>query len=224
MKAKAARAKVDPDATIAAMASMVRALYVASYRFDKLAREGVESDWGDRPIARWDGGDSGTGTHTPVWPVIARLCLDRQLDPASFIEAQFAGAEKAPWPNQMTGEHAVAKYRRSVGLIQTRIRLSLPNQERSYRLEAQCRAVESDGELTLDQARELVLRDSSFGLSAIFRYCAAVRDRGAALAALFRDAALFQYIFQRAAYDSTWGAMIPEDLRSEADALLKSFG
>lgn len=211
-------APAGPDKLVESMARTIRQLFVVHYRTYKYSVEGVESDWGSRPIAKWDGGDSDTATHQPVWPQVARRCLDEEIDPAGFVAAQFINRDpnhKPPMPNALLGAAALKNYRSFAEKAPHRLREALAANDSAFKMEVRWR--EMDRGLALDDAARSVLRDRSFGASPIYRFCLACKTGEAAIAAQFLDGALQQYVFQRHAYDATWGEFIPAALRQAAD-------
>jgi hypothetical protein len=203
---------------LADTAALVRCAYVTCYRETKLATTGAESDWGVRPIARWDGGDTDTATYQPIWPRIAQQCLDNQAEPVAFVQAQFASAPGAlPTPQHLLGPVSLQCYRDMAAKLGKRMQVAHRTQLDIFRFEVKWRVLRGGAETNAARA---VLRDQSIGLSGLFRYCAATAAGDAEIADLWRDAALAQYVFQRGAYDATWGEFIPAALRADAEALL----
>ncbi len=213
--------KAERDALVASMALMVRVIYVACRRTATLAREGVSSTWGDAAMPRWDGGETATATYTPVWPKIAKLCIKHQAEPGVYVKAQFDEIKvRIPWPSDLLGESAIARYTAFAGRNYARLREALLNQSRDFDNQAHWLCIEARHGITLDEAASRVLRDTSFGITPLFRHCVASRFHAIAIAERFRDAALLQYVFQRKDYDNAWGDTIPQSLRDDADEFL----
>mgnify|MGYP001307789310 CR=1 FL=1 len=70
---------------------------------------------------------------------------------------------------------------------------------------------------TPEQILSSVLWQDTLQLSALFRYAVAHETGLRAVLDTYRHTAYLQYLFARAAYDATWGEMIPADLRDQAD-------
>jgi hypothetical protein len=207
------------EAMIAVMARMIRRLFVGCYRAGKMAREGVASEWGARHIPHWDGGDTEHGYRKPVWPRIAALCLDELMEPAVFVQAQFERAgEDLPYPDHLLRESARLNYRTHVKEAAARLRELLVIERRNFRHEARWRAL--DRGMDPNEAARSALRDTTFDVSPLFRYSTAAGCGDAETAALFYEAALQQYAFQRDVYDAEWRDAIDDRLRAGADAFL----
>lgn len=210
-------------AAVDATAAAIRRLYFACWRMEALRREGVESAWGSKRVPMYDGGDTDSGTYTPIWPRIARLCLAEQAEPAAFVRAQFAGRRgPPPQPNALLGPDAVARWRASIPRAEDDARTALAVQRRTFVVEAKWRVVASGHAFDDAEAGRRVLVDRNVALSGLFRHCMATRAVAPAIAAEFAGPALSQYLFQRDAYDRAWDGWIPGPLRAAAAALVKA--
>ncbi len=207
-------------ARLAATAAQIRKLFVACFRNAKLHREGVASDWGARHMPKWDGGDGDTASYEPIWPKVARVCLEGQMDPGAFVSSQFdrtgKGSERIPLPNILLGERAVDRYQTHQAGAVERLRRALNVQMIAFSEETKSR--EHERNLSTTAAAETVLRDRTFDLSGIFRYCLAVKGKAPVAAEKFFDSAVQEYVFQRRAYDAAWGDLIPDALKTAAAA------
>jgi hypothetical protein len=209
----------DRDAMIASLAGAIRELFVANYRAAKLATTGVATDWGSRHMARWDGGEGDTGTFESTWARAAALCLDREMEIGAFVKAQFVnlGAD-VPFPNRLLGEAAVDRYRLLEQKAPEDLRAARRVQQNVFTYQIHWRRKQRQ----LDEVDSIrsVLVDGSVGLSNLFRHCSAAHHLHADIADMFRDAAFRQYLFQRRAYDLSWGDFIPAALREDAASFL----
>lgn len=209
------------DTVIESLAALLRRLFVVAYRSAKYNADGRESDWGSRHMPRWDGGDDDNGTYTAIWPKAAKLCLAEQMDPGTFVSAQFAaGRGSIPSPAHLTGPNAVARYVRVSASVPLTLRQALASQMSLLKEETAWRQLQR--EVSQHVAARSVLCDRNLDLSGLFRYVIAVKAGQVDIADRYRDAALQQYVLQREAYDQTWASMIPEDLRNYACEFIKS--
>ena len=201
------------------LARLIRALYFGHYRNERLRRDGVRSNFGDEHVVRYDGGADDSGTFRPIWPKIAAFCVAHELEPELHVKAQFAAdPRRLPRPNMLLGERALKNYERASRVQAREIAQALEIQQRDLLYDAKWKVIQSRDEIGLDRAVQLVLRDRTTGYSGLFRYCFALRAGDVETAAMFRDAALRQYIFLRSLYDRHWAEWIPVSLRDEAAA------
>jgi len=198
------------------LASRIRDIYIAEVdRWN--SRQGRRSRY--RPGPKWDGGrDSGGRHHKAVWPKIAEFVLNRELDEARFIRAQFEKAAYQPQPNQLTNERAVGQYLDSVRQLPGELERALLIQGRSAVVAFETLRATSQWHDNLVWA--YVLSDLRNELTALFRFCVAASVGLPHVQLLFHDAALAEYLRHRVVYDRIWGEHIPESLRVEAAAIL----
>jgi hypothetical protein len=213
---------LDPESVVSSLAVHVRRLFVVHYQNAK----GGGSTWGNRPMARWDGGEDSAGrVHQPVWPKIARHLAAHQIDPAAFIEAQFLGrkgGDDVPLPNILLSQSAMAKFHAQPP--ESSRQLVLAWRAQMQHLEVAAGERESFYHESPAVAAYYVLASPLSELSGLFRYCIARQADNGNLRAMFHDAALQQYVFRRHAYDQAWPEQIPPDLGVLADAFLTQVG
>jgi|JI10StandDraft_1071094.scaffolds.fasta_scaffold21844_4 hypothetical protein len=209
--------------TYHATAKLLRRLYCMQYRQTKPS----SSDYGEHPIARWDGGiDSAGKVFKPVWPKLAELVVDGQLDPYAFIRRGFAvyrTKATPPTPSQLQSEAVLSEYRRYKATIVADLR--------DY-WDREC--------LELDMRRRVLLATISnvsehaatitalldtptpTGDAAMFRYVAAAIMGCDRVCEFCHTQALLAYSNQKIDYDAAWGEKIPATLRTEADEYRRS--
>ncbi len=203
-----------------ALAATVRAIYVANYRLAHRRINGVATMWGDQPIVKWDGGDSDTGFHKPIWPKIAAVCLRAQIAPEQFIASQFVDCDTLPRPNHLLSDAAMERYREYAAFRGDEVAEALASQKQILGIKA--RQLADLLGLKINQAIESTLQSELVALSGLFRYCFAVSWRRDAIAVRYRESALRQYVFERAAYDASWGDFIPSELVASAEELARA--
>ena len=90
-----------------------RAAYVQARKEFEQRLTGLESFWGDSPIACWDGGDgsnSPTGRASkPIWPRFVHLAVANEIPITALISARFsfASGARAPEPPDCLSQAAV---------------------------------------------------------------------------------------------------------------------
>lgn len=195
------------------IADEVRRVYIMQCRIKK-----GDPDYGRHNMERWDGGrDSNGRRHNPIWPKIAANIATYEADPFDFIVAQFwQVSTRVPLPNMMIGQEALARYQ----TYQEHCGKSLAQQ-----LDYELMLVQAELVPLMRAGREYVravryaVSASFTKISTLLRYCIMVQEGQQDLAAVYHDRALFQYTFQKAAYDSAWGSRIPELLKEEGETL-----
>lgn len=196
----------------------VRALYVQERRLFEERQTGVRSRYGDRRMARWDGGvDSRTGRHyRMIWGRIFDYCVSHGYSVAEFIKAQFRDVKIVPQPNQLYGQGATARYaavcsNRAADI--TELRQSLELQQQKFRVAVS--HVQMLRRFSTDAAcRQVLLYDNS--LSRLFRYSIGVQAGDRVVQEAMHDGALLMYLVRRSEYREAWGDFIPAVLEQEA--------
>lgn len=211
------RAPPAPPPTVERVAEVIRQIYVAEYRRFRPSA----TNYGQEPIATWDGGDDRWGkTHTAIWPKIARLVVHRQLDPFVFIQIQFAKSVggNPPPPTFLMGELALQRYQDYTRFLPDMLKREFARQ--ASQLQLRIKELAFHGLNELQCAATAIVDTCHVDATSLFRYCMAVGAGLEQIAARFRDEALYQYAFQKDYYDSAWDvAVIPEVLRQDAAVL-----
>jgi hypothetical protein len=213
----------ERQAHVAAMARMIRQLFVFRVRGEMAARTGKADTWGDSHVFSRDGGRDRRGkVHASIWEQIARSCLEHRLDPTALVETHFETnfvLMGLPRPGALLGAAALRRYRdydQDCGW-----RMGLAWNAQMQHLEVEAGARESLYRESPEVAAFYILASPLAELSGLFRYCVAWQADNAALRAMFRWSALEHYISKRYAYDRGWGDWIPSELRAEADAFFE---
>lgn len=205
------------------VAALVRALYCAEYR----RMSPAAANYGEVRIPRWDGGeDPNTGrVYQPVWPKIATFLMTRNIEPGAYIAVQFAHRRglTPPAPNTLISANAIQRW-------EAHAKLELPILTGEWRrqqtaLEMRLRELrQTHPQASEQQILVTAIHDQHVvDVSALFRYCAAMHYGLPQVAERYAAAALNQYLMQRRQYDAVAGAAIPDVLKQEAAAVLRSF-
>lgn len=179
-----------------------------------------------KPGPRLDGGIDAHGSKfKPVWPDLANYILSNNLDPVTFIKAQFANCRGKPplSPLMLKSSSAIKRYqsyRGSKGIEQT-LRIAKDGQVRqAYEAIETSKALYGPG-VTSYRA---VIMDTNIPLSALFRYSLAHSCGAYDLAEIWFDLALSQYVYDSKAYDAVWGELIPSQLKEAGKRLIAQGG
>jgi hypothetical protein len=209
------------DDYLMSLAGLIRTIFVANYRRTMIALTGTHSTWGEKPMAKWDGGTNDEGTFQPIWPKVASLCLEYDLDPVSFVTAQFRTNSRPPSPNVLLSPTAITRYEHALETQAEELRRKLMIYDRVF---AQ-KAFELEHLLGCNKATaaRAAIRNMDADLSPLYRYSRCMRARDEESASRFHDAALIQYLCRHNAYDEFWGDLIPAILRDEAQRFLARF-
>lgn len=202
-----------------AEAARARDLYCRQVRLWKLRQEGVESDYGARPIAAWDGGQDSAGRqHRPVWARLAAFCQRAEVDLANYLYACFRWSfHHPPSPYQLMTEAFLARYHAQGGdrLAVTDLTVALRTQHQVYASAVALRSARLERGWTMLQVIHDVLLDRDLEMSALYRYCVAATDwhpEHRAILEEFEDEARAQYERQPAVYLRAWGSFLPPGL------------
>lgn len=189
-------------------AALVRQTYIDCYCRHRSESTGVPCKYNSGP--RWDGGTDGRGRrYQPIWPRIVEYAQKNGVaDLEAFVRAQFelpAGLPP-PYPTTFLAPTALARYRQFLPSMRRRIRTTFAMQ-----LSEASRLYQSAMALYGNHPRAVlsVLLSSGTSISALFRFCLAVREELYDEAAVWADAAAEQYHRDRTSYDAIWGDFLP---------------
>lgn len=176
------------------------------------------------PGANWDGGTSRFGRQTkPIWPRVARFIIRHGLDPVAFIRSQFwhTPKDRPPQPTDLMSEAALEKWQVYERGIEKSLSSQLSYEITSIRSEML--PLQEGLNWSHDRALKFALYNvKTVVASPLVRYCLAVEYGMDEVAEHFHDRALFQYAFQKDAYDAAWPqGSIPEALVREGRALVE---
>lgn len=212
-------APVSGAVSVAQLAQVVRAIYIACHR----ERTG-SSDYGDKPMPQWDGGETRFGVQRrSAWTPLVRFILQHNLDPVAYIRAQFwAHPERQPpSPVSILTANSLVRYQEYAEQVPGQLRRA----HRTNLLSVNGHVEALINELNWVPQRAIryaLLETTAVVATGLFRYAMAV-DRGITdVAQQFRDHALLQYMLQKQAYDDGWKGLepsIPPELFAEATRL-----
>lgn len=196
----------------------IRSMWCEEMRNFELKNTGKVSGWGNKEIPRWDGGETAAGVFCkPVWPEIARLCVDQQLEPHTLIRAIFHNVMvKPPYPNMATGNYALEKYRQynSSGTVlenKTKIQYEFDSQKSS--IIANVRSLIDYHKYDERTAWRIATVSQKVPLSPLFRYCVSANQQWDDISCKYKDAAIRQYRQMSNLYNEVWGEWIPKTLK-----------
>lgn len=186
-----------------------------------MEHEMKHTNWGARPIPKYDGGEDVHGRqHQNIWRKIAVFVIKHNLNPTRYVQAQFnIRVSKPIEPTQLLTEYSLSLYEAQESISEKEIARLFEMQKEQVLVECDklrpCRARGwSDKDIT-----RAVLGNQLIPLSALFRYCIAKKEGYDDLAEEYKVEALTQYLAYPDAYDRIWGEWIPSDFRSEARQL-----
>lgn len=201
-----------------ALSKQLRTFYVLAFREHELRKRGVLSDYGSRPIARYDGGKDSAGyTFKPLWPKVAEFVLANGLDGQTLVNAVFRSWDetKPPPPNLLLSRRVLSDYAAYAEFERHELANLLNSYQVRFQTEVYVRQKQTGRDT--EAAAAAVIEDGLCSFSPLFRYCMAEAAGHARLAAKFHDSAFQQYLLRRTGYDQTWGDVIPAQLRTEAE-------
>jgi hypothetical protein len=195
----------------------VRAFYASQNVFDY-------QTYGDRELPQYDGGTTRAGrNYKPLWPKLAKLILDKQLDVRDYVRATFRSWEgqKHPAPNYLLSAAAMERYEdyKSTHPLGRGTEVARELKINADLATTRIEMVKVMQNVDEHQAQIKTILDPFTELSALFRLCMAVNGGHDNLVPELVNEALAQYISNRDAYDDTWESFIPDLLRQRADDL-----
>lgn len=167
---------------------------------------------------------SGKVIETP-WKKIARFVAEHQISQMrAFVHAQFRnryGRTIAPTPMQCYGPVSLQIWTefcdsQQVASDAEMLRCALAPQKAAYFNE---KFEQRSNDPTLpskEVKRRALFMEASTSMSALFRYCTAVKVELPEVAEFYYHRALMQYLVARDAYNVAWGTLIPGELREAA--------
>lgn len=196
---------------------LVRSEFVYAMQRWLMTRTGRPSDYGKRPLPRWDTRQISTS----YWMRIGRLCLDRRISPRRLVSALFHNwsSTRQPMPNMLLSDAvitaardsdktAIKEKRDELGLQFTQLAALVAERVRLYAL--------SEHDATL-----AVLRNDTVPLSALFRYCVAVRLNERAIHRHYLRAAALQFRLNDEVLTEAWKDLLTADMRTELQLQLQ---
>jgi hypothetical protein len=223
-RAKAGRLGHDELARLRKLhpiADKVRTFYIMSYRQHVENRDGTRCTYGMYRLDRWDGGYDEKGKWCePTWIRIVEFALEHKVNPISLVRETFAAwkSKFPPYPNQFATPSALLRVR-TVERTYDRFAEDLALSDQTFRAAAS--SYHLHGGMSLDAAVTRVLNEPTNGLTPLYRYCMAARGGLDSVAARYAEQAFIDYILDKPAYDATWGDLITETLRQQAEDFLR---
>ncbi len=212
-------ARQDAERLAVEVGERIRQVYIEERRAAERLRTGVDRPY--YPGQRWDGDrvrKAGERTRKAIWPGLAEFFIANGLDPDAYVRQCFRYCRtlgRALMPNQLTGEWLLAAHREWEKEYGREIAVAFDFQKNYAR--SRLTADAELGEFTREQLWRLMLYDDKAPLSALFRYCLAVGEGFAEVAAHYREAALRDYLLAPEEYDRQWPGWIPPELVYRAD-------
>lgn len=211
---------------LAALAAEARAVYMTERNNWHRTREGRVTCYGAEPITAYDGGETATGRRlTAVWPRLVNFALKHGIDLRVYIREQFqVRSARPPEPNELLSERTVQAHKAASQSVRGPEELARIFAFQRERLLAEfdkmwiCKVRHG---WTDQQVHRAALTSGALQLSALFRYCVAVKYGYQDLAEEFFDRALMQYMGRQKEYDLVWGSdWLPPALSEAARVML----
>ena len=207
----------------AELASLLKEAYVAARSLFETRCAGVPRDY--RPSPKWDGEEAFEDNPeiTPresTWERMAAKLVGLKVDPVDLVQRLFddlAPGERPILPNQLASGSLLSRYGRLVSESVPDIELALKSQLEVFITAFRC----SDDVGTEQDVWVGVLLDEGLSLSALFRYCLALRHaedslvpatRFERVAEHYEVPANEQYMRNRDVYDKAWVKILPPSL------------
>lgn len=196
---------------------LVRQEFVYAMQRWLVARTGRPSDYGKHPLPRWDT----TSIGTSYWMRIARLCLDRRISPRRLVSALFQNwsSTRQPMPNMLLSEHVVTAARDNdkAAIKEKQQELQLQFSQLASLVAERVRLhAMSEYDATL-----AVLRNETLPLSALFRYCVAVRLNDRTIYRHYLRTAALQFRLNDEVFTEAWKDLLTADMRAELQLQLQ---
>lgn len=199
----------SPHAIREELSALLRQAYIDERKNWHRGRGGEVENY--RPSNKWN----------DVWPRMADFFLKHQIENyRAFIHVQFTkhgNLSCCPTPKACYGPAALRrweKYKPNKRTIEMALRLQ------SIKLQEELQKYTNwQKDWTQRQVETMVLYDHDNGLTALFRYCGAVKIERDDIADVYHYAALLQYLFGQEIYNEVWGDLIPQSLKDEARRL-----
>ena len=203
------------------LAQEIRSVYITARRRHEERRTGRPSNY--LPGNWWDGGRTRRSgvKRKNYWLALAKQFQEKGIDPAAFIDFVFSQwsvnwahkrQDYAPQPNILgskSWQEKFLEYRKS-GTSEERCRRAFKAQQAAAK-----QAILKYESYDLYEDEQAVLRavlcDSSLSLSALFRYCFAVKAGQGDVAAFYHTAAKKQFAKSPEVYLEQWGDWLPEE-------------
>ena len=208
---------------LARLANDIRTAYVCERRFFVLRTKGVRDDFGERPVARWDGGTDSYGRkHQAVWPKLALFFLNKNVDFVCAVKAMFETTKGGPppTPDKLTQEWVLAAAARWKEKKAKELELSWAfDKETTAGWINRLARENPDTDIKLIWRKAIILPET--GVSAIGRYCLAKAVGDDKVASFYFDEAFSYYCRLADVYDKVFGDAIPAEMKQRLKELVK---
>lgn len=203
----------------------VRAWWIQEVRTAERQRQGYSYY---KVGAWWDGGVVNGQERSNIWQLAAKVFLRETLPFFEYISF-VVNRGKHPRPNHLLSRQLISEFRRSItpySVVTTTVDLRSLLQSQLAATQTQVRALcqaNADGKFeevfTAAALRDMVIADTTTGLTPLFRYCLATREGANRLAERYRRDAIVQYLGHPEAYAKAWGEWIPGELALQANTV-----
>ena len=216
---EAREADIGNDRDLYGMADAVRTYYILEHRRHVESRQGGgPCTYGMRPLPRWDGGTDADGRiyGRPIWFKIVSYALTNTVSPILLVRGTFRAwtSPHPPWPNQFANPLSLQRARM---LTDPPVVFGENLKMEDHRFKAATTVHQLYDKMDVDAAARRTLHDPTAELTPLYRYCVGRLGGADDVAERFEQAAFQMYVFDRDAYDASWGDRIPPELREAAD-------
>jgi len=200
----------DNEEAEAKIAEKLRELYIIRRNMHASVMRESMGEPSETLHPKWDGGrDSRHVLHKPIWPKLAKIAIERSLDPSQWIDALFANAfafDHVPWPSDLTNKEVLKEasqwgVRTAEGAVHS-VRTELINLDKS------CFLLRTFG--VAGDVGRVAASDPRTDASPLVRYAFAVERGYLDLAAGFEAQALAQFSAAPQAYKDALGKRLPQ--------------
>ena len=209
---------IDANVHAVPLEARLRNAYIRQRRALIWQRERRVEEVGNDYVPSWDGGvDTYMKNHRSAWPRIAAAmeavdCYDAE----GYMAAQFFGARRVPTPQQLSGQDAMAKYRRYVNTSDRILGDDLTAERLAFEV-----AVNVTKEwMPASEIREIwahVLCNTAWDLSPLFRYCVSVAETFDDIAKRWEYVAYEQLTSDPVGYLRCWQKILPPAMLEHAN-------
>lgn len=177
------------------LSNRIREAYCRAYRYFN-----GNDDYGLKEMPYWDGGQTKGRNRKNIWDGIARFLKKNGItDVERFVKAQFAVlTDKRIYPTYLLSKHACKNYSDYSIYADRELEMLLRTDLVNYKEQFQSR-----------KNNEQILKDTSNGISPLFRYILAKSINNDDLAKIFYEPARIQLLLDPYGYLRVWGKVLP---------------
>jgi hypothetical protein len=200
------------------LADRVRTYYILEHRRYVEAQGGGPCTYGMRPLPRWDGGVDADGRvyERPIWLDIVSYALTNKVNPIVLVRGTFLAwnSPKPPDPNQFANPLGL---RRALLITDPPTVLLHNLKMQDYLFKGATTVHQVYHHMDAEAAAQRALHNPTAGFTPLYRYCVGKLIGADDVVKRFRREAFQIYVFDRDAFDASWGDRIPLELRAAAD-------